>query len=133
MLIFNTVKAAQAVNISKILLLYCTIADSCCIIFRLFCFLWCDGLFGSLQARPATQRGLCSHQFPQDPRKTGRSGFSPWQKLFPQKFLCPGSECPNHLHRPHWLHGSWSLALQEGYAHMEDVGESSSQKMREFH
>ena len=68
MLTFNIVKVAgTGCNAFVLSLCY----YSFYIIFRLFCFLWCDGLFGFLQARLATQGGLCSHQLPQDPRKTG--------------------------------------------------------------
>ena len=125
-LIFNTVKAAQAVNISKILSLYCTIADSCCIIFRLFCFLWCDGLLGSLQAGLATQRRLRSDQLPQDSCKTGSDLFRGKKKPSFVKLLSPGAQCPDHLWRPDRLDGTWPLALQEGDAHMEDMGEKKT-------
>ena len=42
-----------------------------------------------------------------------------------KKLLSPGAQCPDHLWRPDRLDGTWPLALQEGDAHMEDMGEHS--------
>ena len=98
------------------------------IAFRLFCFLWCDGLLGSLQAGLATQRRLRSDQLPQDSCKTGSDLFRGKKKPSFVKLLSPGAQCPDHLWRPDRLDGTWPLALQEGDAHMEDMGESSIPK-----
>ena len=117
-LIFNTVKAAQAVNISKILSLYCTIA----VVLSSDCFASCGVMASSAPYKQdlPPKGGYAPINFRRIPaRQVGL-----FSKPCSQNFLCPGSECPNHLHWPHRLHGGWSLALQEGDAHMEDMGES---------